>query len=153
MRILPLFFIIVLVSCNSNNSSQEKPGSHTPIPNPNKQDTAKKPPSAPVSKVYSNERFKDVTISNKGLSDHEFLVKGKAQIFEASFGWVIEDGHNELQSGHEMTDAGAPEWGNFNFKIKAVPTPNKTLHLILFETSAKDGTRQYNLPIPLYERP
>jgi hypothetical protein len=49
-----------------------------------------------------------------------------------------------------MTDAGAPEWGNFNFVIEvAKQRSNSTLHLILYETSAKDGSRQHLLPIKL----
>jgi hypothetical protein len=100
-------------------------------------------------KVYSNQRFKDVTI--KQVGPHEFRIKGKGQIFEASFGWVIEDGHEELQQGYATTDAGAPEWGNFSFVVNAQKIrPNSTLHLVLYETSAKDGSRQYELPIPLF---
>ena len=55
-------------------------------------------PSIDTTKVYSNDRFKDVTV--KQLGEHEFRITGKGQIFEANFGWVIEDGHNELQQGH-----------------------------------------------------
>lgn len=99
--------------------------------------------------VYSNARFKNVTVKRTG--DHTFLIKGKAQIFEANFGWVIEDGHNELYQGHEMTDAGAPEWGNFSFTVNAKKKKsNSTLHIILFESSAKDGSRQHELPVLLY---
>jgi hypothetical protein len=77
-------------------------------------------------------------------------VKGKGQIFEAAFSWVVEDGHNEIKKGHQMTDAGAPEWGNFNFVVEVVKQrSNATLHLIIFEISAKDGSRQYELPIKL----
>ena len=79
------------------------------------------------------------------------MIKGKGQIFEANFSWIIEDGHEELQQGHQMTDAGAPEWGNFSFTVNASKKrPNSTLHLILFEISAKDGSRQHELPVPLY---
>lgn len=100
-------------------------------------------------KTYSNERFKDVTVEKIG--DHEFRIKGKGQIFEASFSWVVEDGHDELKKGFEMTDAGAPEWGDFSFTVNAPKKrPNSTLHIILFEASAKDGSRQYLLPIALY---
>ena len=100
-------------------------------------------------KVYSNQRFKDVTIEQ--INQYEFRIKGKGQIFEASFGWVIEDGHEELQQGYATTDAGAPEWGNFSFVVNAQKKrPNSTLHLVLYETSAKDGSRQYELPIPLF---
>jgi len=43
---------------------------------------------------------------------------GKALIFEVVFPWEVEDGHNELKSRHEMTDAGAPDWGNSSFTIE-----------------------------------
>jgi hypothetical protein len=49
-----------------------------------------------------------------------------------------------------MTDAGAPDWGKFNFVVDAKKDrENSTLHLILFESSAKDGSRQHQLMIPL----
>jgi hypothetical protein len=97
---------------------------------------------------YSNERFRGVTIEKIG--EETFRVKGEAQIFEANFNWIVEDGHNELKNGFAMTDAGAPEWGKFNFTISIKKTANhSTLHLILFEISAKDGSRQYELPITL----
>ena len=103
--------------------------------------------SAP--KVYTNTRFKDVTVTN--LGNNKYRITGKAQIFEANFSWVIEDGHEELEKGNAMTDAGAPEWGNFTFTVNAKKKRNNsTLHLILFEASAKDGSRQYQLPVPLY---
>jgi hypothetical protein len=77
-------------------------------------------------------------------------VQGQAQVFEASFSWVIEDGHNELKTGHQMTDAGAPAFGNFRFTIDLPEKrPEATLHLILFESSPKDGSRQHELIIPL----
>lgn len=98
--------------------------------------------------VYANKRFREVIVENIG--EDKFRIKGQGQIFEANFNWVVEDGHEELRSGFQMTDAGAPEWGNFDFIID-VPKKrdNSTLTLILFETSAKDGSRQHELPIPL----
>lgn len=105
--------------------------------------------AADSSRVYANERFKDVRV--KRLGGNNFQISGKAQIFEANFSWVIEDGHNELQQGHQTTDAGAPEWGNFNFTVDAAKqNEQSTLHLILFEASAEDGSRQHELPILLY---
>ncbi len=104
---------------------------------------------SPPPKIYANERFRNVSVTH--LGDHEFRISGQAQIFEASFNYVIEDGHNELAKGFSTTDAGAPEWGNFSFTVKAEKeTENSTLHLILFESSAKDGSRTHELPIPLY---
>ena len=103
----------------------------------------------PANKVYSNTRFKDVVV--KKLGNNKYKITGKAQIFEANFGWVIEDGHDELQKGNTMTDAGAPEWGKFDFVVEAKKKrENSTLHLILFESSAKDGSRVYELPVLLY---
>lgn len=116
---------------------------------PTPADTVFNDPGGISPKVYSNERFKEVTVEKTG--ENTFLIKGKGQIFEANFNWVIEDGHEELQKGYTMTDAGAPEWGNFSFTVTAPKkNPNSTLHLIIFESSPKDGSRQYELPILLY---
>jgi hypothetical protein len=106
-------------------------------------------PTPTDAKVYANERFKDVTVERTG--DHTFLVTGKGQVFEATISWVIEDGHDELLTGYVTTDAGAPEWGNFSFTIDITKKrENSTLTLIIFESSAQDGSRQHELPIMLY---
>lgn len=112
-------------------------------------DTIKNSGNLSTPEIYANERFRDVSVQRQDST--KFLIKGKAQVFEAAFSWVVEDGHNELKQGHEMTDAGAPAWGNFQFSID-ISKKNKysTLHLILFESSAKDGSRQYELPVKLY---
>ena len=101
-----------------------------------------------ADKKYWNTRFRNVTIEKS--KEGSFVVTGEAQIFEANFGWVVEDGHQELKRGFEMTDAGAPAWGKFKFEIDVEKQrANSTLTLILFESSAKDGSRQHELPIPL----
>jgi hypothetical protein len=77
-------------------------------------------------------------------------VRGQGQIFEASFGYTVEDGHNELLNHFTTTDAGAPDWGNFDFTIDvAKERENSTLTLLLYELSAKDGSRQHVLIMPL----
>jgi hypothetical protein len=97
---------------------------------------------------FGNERFRKVTVEK--VYDNKFRIKGQGQIFEANFNWVVEDGHEEIKKGFQMTDAGAPEWGNFDFVIEVGKVrESSTLTLILFETSAKDGSRQYELPISL----
>ena len=104
-------------------------------------------PAVPAS-TYSNERFRNVTVLK--TAENQYQIKGQGQIFEASFNWIVEDGHNELKKGFTTTDAGAPEWGNFDFTIDvAKERPNSTLTLVLFESSAKDGSAQYELPIAL----
>lgn len=152
MKILYLFLAVSLFSCNqivrnqkvSNAFDSIQPKSDTIV---EKKVDIRENTSSPA-KMYSNTRFKEVTVEK--TEENRYTIEGKAQIFEANFGWVIEDGHNELLKGSQMTDAGAPEWGNFNFSIKVQRVrPNTTLHLILFEASPKDGSRQYELPIVL----
>ena len=114
-------------------------------------DTTEAPPPPKILKpldVHANDRFRNVTV--RKTADNQYEISGEGQIFEANFGWTVEDGHNELATGHEMTDAGAPDWGKFKFDITVDKTQeNSTLTLILFETSAKDGSRVHELPIPL----
>ena len=98
--------------------------------------------------VHANDRFREVSVEK--IDEQTYRVKGEAQIFEANFGWVVEDGHNELKQGNEMTSAGAPEWGEFEFTVEVEKErENSTLTLVLFESSAKDGSRQHELPIAL----
>ena len=148
MKYLLLITALVLVSCNRERKETITPGGEV-IPDSiieTKPEVILEEP--PKIKTYSNERFKDVYVM--GSPNGKYTVTGKAQVFEASFGWVVEDGHQELRSGHEMTNAGAPEWGNFRFEITVEKAqPNSVLHLILFESSAKDGSRQHELPIRL----
>ena len=149
-KIASIFLFFVLISCNPKDQKSETVHIDPHITGDTITESESPVPDTTVSaKVYSNERFKEVRISRTG--EYAFLITGKAQIFEANFGWIVEDGHNELQNGHHMTDAGAPAWGNFSFTIDAPKeNPNSTLHLILFESSPKDGSRQFELPILLY---
>ncbi|MEP6597590.1 MAG: Gmad2 immunoglobulin-like domain-containing protein [Ginsengibacter sp.] len=157
-----ILLVIILTGCSGSNKQDSKEDRKDTIvthdtvitekkiteTNAEKSEPAKsKSPESP--QTYSNERFKEVRLEKTGTN--KFVVKGKAQIFEAQFSWVVEDGHEELKKGAAMTDAGAPEWGNFTFTVD-VPKkrPSSTLHLILFESSAKDGSRQYELPVFLY---
>ncbi len=155
MRIIAFFLLLFILACNSkvenkqavNNDSisVQKPVEKEPVPidpRVTKKDTGS-------SKEYSNARFRKVTVQR--MEGNSFRVRGQGQIFEASFNWVIEDGHNEIAKGYQMTDAGAPEWGNFDFTVKASKKrANSTLHIILFEASAKDGSRQHELQMVLY---
>lgn len=100
------------------------------------------------TKSHSNARFRNVTV--RKVAEDRFIIIGQGQIFEANLGWVVEDGHQELKSGYEMTDAGAPSWGNFKFEIEVEKQrPNSTLTLVLYESSAEDGSRLHELPVPL----
>ena len=147
--------LLLLASCTSDTPqirAVEKPETAAVNDSNSSRKTSPKPAepaTAPPTKEYSNARFKEVRVTKTG--DHKFRIQGKGQIFEASFSWVVEDGHDELKKGFQMTDSGAPEWGNFDFTLEVEKKrPNSTLTLILFESSPKDGSRQYELPLPLY---
>ena len=138
---------LLLFACNNPKSNNNKSDETTPS-NDTVQISEHVEPEKEIAKEFANERFRKVTIEKK--EGNKYQVKGQAQIFEATFNWVVEDGHNELKNGFTTTDAGAPEWGKFDFTIEVKKTNEySTLHIILFEVSAKDGSRQYELPIPL----
>jgi len=150
MRYTILLSLIILVACNDNEHRRitTKVDTLKTIPE-TLQVSNEAQPETPLPKTYSNKRFKDVTVERIGQDT--FLVRGQGQIFEANFSWIVEDGHDELKKGFQMTDAGAPEWGKFEFAINVhKKRENSTLTLILFESSPKDGSRQYELPITLY---
>ena len=153
MRLIFFATIMIFISCNTNEKSGTVTKTDTLITTVattamEQTPIAKKDTVLPL-KTYANKRFKNVIVERFGRDS--FLVRGQGQIFEANFNWVLEDGHDELQKGFQMTDAGAPEWGKFKFIIQAQKKrKNSTLTLILFEASAKDGSRQYELPIVLY---
>ncbi|MDO8365577.1 MAG: Gmad2 immunoglobulin-like domain-containing protein [Saprospiraceae bacterium] len=148
MKLTILLSVIILLACNV---SEEKsaPKKTDALDNTPKTTVTKQQSAAPPAKTYSNKRFRDVMVERIGKDS--FLIHGQGQIFEASFSWIVEDGHNELKKGFQMTDAGAPEWGKFEFAIRVQKErEHSTLMLVLFESSPKDGSRQYELPIMLY---
>lgn len=145
-----LLSAILLFACNNkeNQRTTVVDNTLTTIPETTKVEKVEKPKDL-LPKQYSNERFKEVTVER--IDEKEFRVRGKGQIFEANFNWIIEDGYKELQKGFQMTDAGAPDWGNFDFTVVIQKKrENSKLTLVLFESSAKDGSRQYELPIVLF---
>lgn len=144
-KIISLLFILI-TSCNKKENAPEE--NQEPIKTSDTVQLKKEAPTKTSLKIYSNKRFRNVTVEK--VNENKFRVKGEGQIFEASFNWFIEDGHDELKNGFEMTDAGAPDWGKFDFTIDVAKNrENSTLTLILFEISAEDGSRQHELPIVL----
>ncbi|WP_199614594.1 Gmad2 immunoglobulin-like domain-containing protein [Paenibacillus alkalitolerans] len=104
----------------------------------------------PVPAVAAeNDAFRVFSPLPGTVAGSPFTVEGEARVFEAAFSWRLEDGHNILAEGHEMSDEGAPAWGRFRFDItyKKASQPNMTL--ILFTYSANDGSIENELIIPL----
>ena len=146
MKIINLVLTTMLLACSGNVKDTE--AENKADSSENVLDSSEESNSPSVTKRHSNTRFRNVTVTKS--AQNTYTIEGEGQIFEANFGWVVEDGHNELKQGFQMTDAGAPEWGKFKFTVEVEKQqPNSTLTLILFETSAKDGSRQYELPIVL----
>jgi hypothetical protein len=152
MRLTLFAILLVLVSCNTREERVTIIKTDTlQISVPDTVAEQEPPPkdTIPPFKTYANKRFKDVTVERIGKDS--FRIQGRGQIFEASFNWVLEDGHEEFKKGFQSTDAGAPDWGNFDFIVHAEKKRlNSTITLILFESSAMDGSRQHELPIILY---
>lgn len=154
------FIAVILIAYLAGCTDRSDSGANTTVPTP-VEDTASvnapavdKPSpdtiATPTSEIYANARFRNVRVEKIGTN--KFQLTGEAQIFEASFNWVVEDGHNELKSGFSTTDAGAPAWGKFNFNVQvAKEREHSVLHIILYEASAKDGRRTHQLPILLPE--
>jgi hypothetical protein len=152
MRLTIFAILLILVSCNTSEESGTDPKTDTLQTSVLATGVEQKPASKdtlPPLKAYANKRFKDVIVERIGKDS--FRIQGRGQIFEANFNWVLEDGHEEFKKGFQSTDAGAPEWGKFDFIVHAEKKrPNSTITLILFEISAMDGSRQHELPIILY---
>lgn len=99
--------------------------------------------------VAENEVFRIYTPAPGTEVGDTFVVEGEARVFEAAFSWFLEDGHAILAEGHEMTDAGAPAWGKFSFEVNFNVASQPNAMLVLYVASAKDGSMQNELIIPL----
>ncbi|MCQ6563787.1 Gmad2 immunoglobulin-like domain-containing protein [Paenibacillus mendelii] len=99
--------------------------------------------------VAENDAFRVFSPQSGTEAGPTFTVEGEARVFEAAFSWTLEDGHTILAEGHEMAEAGAPEWGRFRFDVSYDKASQSNLMLILFIHSPKDGSVEHELIIPL----
>lgn len=96
-----------------------------------------------------NKAFRNIIVSG---SQGNYTVAGQARVFEATLHYEVEDGHVIFLEGFETASEGAPGWGIFTIDIQILEgeLPDYgQLRLILFEESAKDGSRVHELSIPL----
>ena len=151
MKVLAILLVVCLFGCNGTSREGVTGKVVDPMGDTIDSTSARETFDSAVFdavKTYSNARFRNVTV--QVIDSNRFVIQGEAQIFEANFSWVVEDGHRELRKGFEMTNAGAPAWGKFMFPVEVEKErANSTLTLVLFESSAKDGSRRYELAIPL----
>ena len=101
------------------------------------------------SEIQENAAFRNIDVTGSGGN---YVINGEARTFEANVQYEVEDGHFLYVEGFTTASTGAPEWGTFTIRIN-IPSSdlpeNATLMLILFETSAQDGSRINELPIVL----
>lgn len=98
--------------------------------------------------VAENEAFRVYTPHPDSEAGPIITVKGEARVFEGNFAWILEDGHAILDEGFVQTD-GAPAWGRFQFEASFEKASQPNMMLILFVHSAKDGSMENELVIPL----
>jgi hypothetical protein len=77
------------------------------------------------------------------------VVRGLARVYEATILYEFEDGHYILDEGFTTASEGAPEWGEFEIIIELDDATDYSGRVILFEESAKDGSRINELKIPV----
>jgi hypothetical protein len=118
-------------------------GSNTPTP------SEPSNPSSEPSVVAENEAFRIYAPAENAVVGTTFKVSGEARVFEAAFSYSFEDGHNVLAEGHVMADQGAPEWGKFEFEVTFKDATSPSGILIIYESSAQDGSRIHQLEIPV----
>ncbi|WP_180232898.1 Gmad2 immunoglobulin-like domain-containing protein [Bacillus sp. AFS055030] len=153
---LIILSIFCFTSCQSSDyGKKDDQSSHVDTgktPDKGNQNPPKKDETKPPVKVFTpveNDAFKVTSVANDSTSENVLIVEGKARVFEATFLYRIEDGHNVLAEGHTIADMGAPEWGNFKLVIHYDQPTSPNGVLTLYVASAKDGQSENILNIPI----
>lgn len=88
-----------------------------------------------------NTAFRNVQVLGE---NGEYTVTGEVRVFEATFFYAVEDGHDYVvPETVQMASEGAPSWAPFEIKLsisKDKLPVNGALILHLYERSAKDGS-------------
>ncbi len=99
--------------------------------------------------VTENEAFRIFTPHPEEVVGTNIQVEGEARVFEGAFSWFLEDGHAILAEGHVTAEQAAPEWGRFAFEVSFEKASQQNLLLVFYVESAKDGSNEHQLIIPL----
>ncbi|MFG6120401.1 BsuPI-related putative proteinase inhibitor [Thalassobacillus sp. B23F22_16] len=96
------------------------------------------------------EAFRNIEVSGENGS---YVITGEAKVFEGSFIYNVEDGHNMLieNTTHEVGEA-APSWSSFELELDMTEDQLPeygTLTLTLFEIDPKSGNPANVNYIPL----
>lgn len=99
--------------------------------------------------VIENEAFKVFEPTPNTKVKDKVVVKGLAKVWEATIQYEFEDGHFILDEGFTTASEGAPGWGEFEITIGLENAVNGSARVIIYEESAKDGSRLNELIIPI----
>lgn len=99
--------------------------------------------------VLENEAFKIFEPAPNSEVNDQIVVKGLARVFEATVQYEFEDGHYVFDQGFITASEGAPGWGEFEIILDLDKVPNGPARIIIYEESAKDGSRVHELEIPV----
>jgi hypothetical protein len=116
--------------------------------------------NAPESYLWVDEKkSREVVLQNVAFKIYEpapdtevkdrIIVRGLARVYEGTVLYEFEDGHYILDEGFTTATEGAPGWGEFEIIIELDDVANYSGRVILFEESAKDGSRLNELKIPV----
>jgi len=100
-------------------------------------------------KPQQNEAFRKLKVEG---SDGKYTVTGEARVFEAVMHYAVTDGLHVLKEDIFQLDEGAPEWSAFTLTIdiaKEKLPPAGDMLLVLYELSAKDGSRVNEVRVTL----
>ncbi|WP_209121323.1 Gmad2 immunoglobulin-like domain-containing protein [Alkalihalobacillus sp. BA299] len=99
--------------------------------------------------VLQNVAFRIFEPTPNSEVKDRIVVSGLARVFEGTILYEFEDGHYMLDEGFTTAASGAPEWGEFEIIIELDEVTSNSGRVILFEESAKDGSRINELKIPV----
>lgn len=99
--------------------------------------------------VLQNVAFQIFEPSPNTEVEGQIVVRGLARVYEGTILYEFEDGHFILDEGFTTATEGAPGWGEFEIVIELDDIAGYSGRVILFEESAKDGSRINELQIPV----
>lgn len=100
--------------------------------------------------VLENDAFQIFEPAPKASVKNEIIVRGLARVFEGTIQYQFRDNHSILDEGYTTTSEGTEEWNEFEIIIKVDKSAHRSARIILYEESAKDGSKINELTIPVH---
>ncbi|QNO14067.1 Gmad2 immunoglobulin-like domain-containing protein [Alkalicella caledoniensis] len=177
LTIIMLLGLTVLSACGNENAKPEGSNGlsdeiNTPIGGENDSKDQEELDVADNDKEDEKQKEQDPKGNEQGQSKKEFvlennafkiyetqldevegrlIVRGLARVFEATIQYEFEDGHYLFDKGFVTASEGAPGWGEFEIVLglENVVNYSGVGTVIIYEESAKDGSRLHELHIPV----